>query len=62
MNYITFTKELEKNIKKKLGKQYQVSIEHVLKNNGLTKDAILIRENNSNISPNIFGMPRDASI
>lgn len=54
MDYINFTKELEQTVKEKLGNQYQVSIEAVLKNNGMTKDAILIRKANSNLSPNIY--------
>lgn len=54
MNYINFTKELEQLVQKKLGEQYQVSMIQILKNNGLTKDAILIKENNSNLCPNIY--------
>lgn len=54
MDYIDFTKVLEQTIKDKLGEQYQVSIEAVLKNNGLTKDAILIKKADSNLAPNIY--------
>lgn len=54
MNYVKFTEELEKVVQKKLGTQYQVSVKQILKNNGLTKDAILIREKHSSISQNIY--------
>lgn len=54
MDYINFTKEVEQIVKKKIGDQYQVSIGQVLKNNGLTKDSILIKESEASISPNIY--------
>lgn len=54
MDYINFTKELKQIVQKKLGNQYQVSIGQILKNNGLTKDSILIKESQSSISPNIY--------
>lgn len=54
MNYINFTEELKQIVQKKLGNEYQVSIGQVLKNNGLTKDSILIKETHSSISPNIY--------
>ena len=54
MDYINFTKELKQIVQKKMGSQYRVSIGQVLKNNGLTKDSILIKETQSSISPNIY--------
>lgn len=54
MDYINFTKELKQIVKKKIGDQYQVSIGQVLKNNGLTKDSILIKEAEASTSPNIY--------
>lgn len=54
MNYQNFCRELVESVKAQLGENYQVSITNIEKNNGIIAEGMMIRKENSDISPNIY--------
>ena len=49
-----FLEETKAEVEKKMGDGYQIKMEHVLKNNGVELDGILITKDDENIAPSIY--------
>lgn len=54
MNYYEFKDTLVSNIKEQLDASYSVSLETIIKNNGVSLDAIVIKHKDFNISPSLY--------
>lgn len=54
MSYNDFLKTIQTEISDKLGERYSVSLKKVLKNNSVEFDALIIRENETTVTPSIY--------
>ena len=54
MNYNQFLEEVKIAIQKKLGSEYDISIQKVTKNNGIVLDGLIIRKADKNFAPTIY--------
>ncbi len=54
MNYNQFLEEVKIAIQKKLGSEYDISIQKVTKNNGMVLDGLIIRKADKNFAPTIY--------
>ena len=54
MNYEGFLTQVQKNVSDIIGEEGKVSISHVIKNNGMELDGLIIMMKNSNVSPTIY--------
>lgn len=54
MDYQKFYKQLIEDLQKKLGEEYQVKITDIQKNNGVFLEGIMITNERSQVSPNIY--------
>ena len=54
MTYETFKKELLCAMHRQMGKEVQISIEPIPKNNGVIKEGMVIRTADSPVSPALF--------
>lgn len=54
MNYENFINEITEIVRKKVEDGFKVHLNHVLKNNGIELDALVIRKDEQEISPNIY--------
>lgn len=57
MNYTQFKKEVSDEISSRLGSNYTITIQQINKNNGVSYDGMIIRNNNYNISPTFYLNP-----
>ena len=54
MTYETFKKELLCAVQRQMGKEVQISVEPIPKNNGVIKEGLVIRTADSPVSPALF--------
>lgn len=54
MDYQNFIKRIVEIVQEKLGEKYQIKITHIEKNNGVVLEGMIIKEEGSLISPNIY--------
>lgn len=54
MEFQEFLQEVKKEIEKRLDKEYSVSYNHVIKNNGIELDGLIIFKENVTVVPNIY--------
>ena len=54
MDYPEFLDFVQQEISKKMGKGTEVCLRHIIKNNGVERDAVIIRTNSVHISPAIY--------
>lgn len=54
LTYQDFMEEVKDSVKKSVGEEYSVNINHVIKNNSIELDGLVILKENERISPNIY--------
>jgi len=54
MNYEGFLTQVQKNVSDIIGEEGKVSVSHVIKNNGMELDGLIIMKKDSNVSPTIY--------
>ena len=54
MEFSAFTKEVAKELRIRTAEKYEIRLNDVQKNNGVVLTAILIMENDSNVTPSIY--------
>lgn len=54
MNYTEFLQKVQENVSEIIGEEGKVSISHIIKNNGMELDGLIIMMKDSNVSPTIY--------
>ncbi|SEW40070.1 DUF5688 family protein [[Clostridium] fimetarium] len=54
MNYEGFLTQVQKSVSDIMGEEGKVSVSHIIKNNGMELDGLIIMMENSNVSPTIY--------
>jgi hypothetical protein len=53
-SYTEFLKKIKLSVKRAMGESYTVEINHILKNNSIELDCLIIRKDRDKVSPNIY--------